>query len=147
MINLKNVDWKWVFISGVSMSFIMSVISVFHPDISFLGVVISGFIFPIFGLLLVIFPPKKKLKSPSIDEAAYIVEQYQFQKERQTNILSFEVVNPSNEFEKNGELLHLSIHGEYCPDASLRGYQLIDLIQSPNYKVKRIVQRGEIIEL
>lgn len=65
-----------------------------------------------------------------------------------TAILEFEVVNPQHDLETIGERLKLSTFGEYCPDSSLRGYALEELLIKPqHYRPKVIVQHGEIISL
>lgn len=67
---------------------------------------------------------------------------------RYTAILSFEVIKPSNELETAGEILQLSQFGEYCPEKSLRGYQLQELLMKPEYyQPKEIIQKGETIAL
>lgn len=69
-------------------------------------------------------------------------------KEQYTTILEFEVVKPQHDLETIGERLKLSMFGEYCPDNSLRGYQLEELLIKPQYyRPKVIVQRGETISL
>ena len=69
-------------------------------------------------------------------------------KEQYTTILEFEVVKPQHELETVGERLKLSMFGEYCPDASLRGYELEELLMKPqHYRPKVIVQMGETISL
>lgn len=65
-----------------------------------------------------------------------------------TCIQSFEVVEPTNQMEMPGEILHLSNFGEYCPDNSLRGYSLEYLLAFPaNYRVNVIIQKGQAIKL
>lgn len=65
-----------------------------------------------------------------------------------TAILEFEVIKPQHELEAVGERLRLSIHGEYCPDNSLRGYSLAELLTKTNhYRPKTIIQRGLKISL
>lgn len=67
-----------------------------------------------------------------------------FLNDKASCITSFIVVKPTNEFESYGEKLNLSIHGEYCPKQSLRGYQLAFLLEHPeNYKVGKIIQKGQ----
>lgn len=69
-------------------------------------------------------------------------------KENYTTILEFEVIKPKHELESKGERLKLSFFGEYCPDASLRGYELEELLMKPqHYQPKLIVQSGKIISL
>lgn len=69
-------------------------------------------------------------------------------KEQYTTILEFEVVKPQHELETVGERLKLSMFGEYCPDASLRGYELEELLMKPqHYRPKVIVQMGETVSL
>ena len=64
-----------------------------------------------------------------------------------TAILEFEVIKPES-YETEGEKLFLSMHGEYCPKRSMRGYQLIELLMKPdNYRPVTIVQKGEIKRL
>lgn len=65
-----------------------------------------------------------------------------------TAIQSFEVVVPTNEMETVGEILNLSIFGEYCLDNSLRGYSLEYLLGLPeNYRVNVIIQQGQKIKM
>lgn len=67
-------------------------------------------------------------------------------KEQYTTITEFEVVEPQYELETIGERLKLSNFGEYCPDASMRGYSLEELLTKPkHYRVKVIIQMGETI--
>ena len=62
-----------------------------------------------------------------------------------TAIIEFEVVIP-DEFEKQGEILTLSTHGEYCPWGSLRGYSLEELLMNhTRYKPRRIIQNEQYI--
>jgi hypothetical protein len=69
-------------------------------------------------------------------------------KEQYTTILEFEVVKPQHELETVGERLKLSMFGEYCPDTSLRGYELEELLLKPqHYRAKVIVQMGETVSL
>jgi hypothetical protein len=69
-------------------------------------------------------------------------------KQHYTSILEFEVVKPQHELETVGERLKLSMFGEYCPDASLRGYELEELLTKPqHYRPKIIVQMGETVSL
>jgi hypothetical protein len=69
-------------------------------------------------------------------------------KEQYTTIIEFEVVKPQHDLETVGERLKLSMFGEYCPDASLRGYSLEELLIKPkHYRVKVIIQMGETISL
>lgn len=73
---------------------------------------------------------------------------YKPKKEQYTTILEFEVVNPQHDLETVGERLKLSMFGEYCPDASLRGYELEELLMKPqHYRPKVIVQMGETVSL
>ena len=61
-----------------------------------------------------------------------------------TAILEFEVIKPTNEMETKGEKIKLSAFGEYCPDNSLRGYQLAYLLMRPkNYRPTKIVSKGQ----
>lgn len=60
-----------------------------------------------------------------------------------TAILEFEIIKPQNEIEKKGEKIKLSPFGEYCPDNSLRAYQLGYLLMCPkNYRPTKIVCKG-----
>jgi apolipoprotein N-acyltransferase len=60
-----------------------------------------------------------------------------------TAIIEFEVVKPTSDIEKKGEKIKLSPFGEYCPDNSLRGYQLSYLLlHSKNYRPSKIVCKG-----
>lgn len=69
-------------------------------------------------------------------------------KEQYITILEFEVVKPQHELETVGERLKLSMFGEYCPDDSLRGYELEELLMKPqHYRPKVIVQMGETVSL
>lgn len=69
-------------------------------------------------------------------------------KENYSVILEFEVINPQTEFEYKSEILKLSMFGEYCPDKSLRGYSLEELLLKPiYYRPRLIAQRGKIILL
>jgi hypothetical protein len=69
-------------------------------------------------------------------------------KQHYTSIIEFEVVKPQHELETEGERLKLSMFGEYCPDASLRGYELEELLTKPqHYRPKVIVQMGETVSL
>lgn len=62
-----------------------------------------------------------------------------------TTIVQFEVINPRHELETKGEILTQSIYGEYCPEASLRGYSLESLLSAPNhYRPILIMDRGEL---
>jgi hypothetical protein len=64
-------------------------------------------------------------------------------KDRYTAILEFEVIAPTNEMETIGEKLKLSAFGEYCPDASMRGYSLLHLLDHPlHYRVSLIEMKG-----
>lgn len=66
-------------------------------------------------------------------------------KKRHTAILTFVVIKPTHELETKGEELKLSLFGEYCPDNSLRGYSLFELLTRPqNYAIKLIIQKGKI---
>lgn len=65
-----------------------------------------------------------------------------------TYIASFRIIapHPFDEIGKPGEILRLSIFGEYCPENSLRGYQLHDLLMSPAcYQPYEIYVKGELI--
>lgn len=65
-----------------------------------------------------------------------------------TAIQSFEVIVPTNEMETIGEILNLSMFGEYCPDNSMRGYSLEYLLSLPeNYRVNAIYQKGQLIKM
>jgi len=69
-------------------------------------------------------------------------------REQYTAILEFEVVKPQHELETVGERLKLSMFGEYCPDASLRAYELEELLTKPqHYRPKVIAQMGETVSL
>lgn len=69
-------------------------------------------------------------------------------KDSYTAIIAFEVINPQGSYESKGEVLYLSRFGEYCPNQSLRGYQLIELLMKPdNYRPVTIVQKGELMHL
>ena len=69
-------------------------------------------------------------------------------KDQYTTILEFEVIDPQHDLETVGERLKLSMFGEYCPDASLRGYQLEELLtKSKNYRACKIVQMGKVIDI
>jgi hypothetical protein len=64
-------------------------------------------------------------------------------KKNWTTIIEFEVVKPINDIETKGEKIKLSPFGEYCPDNSLRGYQLGYLLLNPkNYRPTKIVVKG-----
>jgi len=68
--------------------------------------------------------------------------------EQYTAILEFTVVKPQHDLETKGEILFLSNFGEYCPNGSLRGYQLKELItKTEHYRPSKIIQMGKIIEL
>lgn len=70
------------------------------------------------------------------------------QKSRYTAILEFTVIKPSNQLEHEGEILKLSLFGEYCPGQSLRGYQLEKLLtDTEHYRASKIVQCGKLILL
>lgn len=63
-----------------------------------------------------------------------------------TAILEFVVLKPRNDIERIGEKLKLSAFGEFCPDNSLRGYDLLYLLCYPeNYRVSKVVIQGEEI--
>ena len=65
-----------------------------------------------------------------------------------TAITEFVVLKPKDELETVGEKLRLSNFGEYCPDNSLRGYTLQELlINSENYKPSVIIEMGKTISL
>jgi len=69
-------------------------------------------------------------------------------KQHYTSIIEFEVVKPQHELETVGERLKLSMFGEYCPNASLRGYELEELLTKPqHYRPKVIIQMGETVSL
>lgn len=73
---------------------------------------------------------------------------YKPKKKQYTSILSFEVIKPQHDIETVGEVLELSSFGEYCPEASMRGYSLEELlIKTDHYRPKVIVQMGEVLEL
>jgi hypothetical protein len=57
-------------------------------------------------------------------------------KDRYTAILEFEVIAPTNDMETIGEKLKLSAFGEYCPDASMRGYSLLHLLDPSSGETK-----------
>lgn len=60
-----------------------------------------------------------------------------------TAIIEFEVIKPKSDIETKGEKIKLSPFGEFCPDNSLRGYQLSYLLLNPrHYRPTRIVQLG-----
>jgi hypothetical protein len=62
-----------------------------------------------------------------------------------TAILEFEIIAPTNDLEKVGETLSLSTFGEYCPQKSMRGYNLLYLLDHPkHYRVSSIVMRGTV---
>lgn len=64
-------------------------------------------------------------------------------KDRYTAITEFEVISPTNDIETVGEKLELSMFGEYCPDASLRGYSLLFLLDHPShYRVSKVIIQG-----
>lgn len=70
-----------------------------------------------------------------------------FNGDKYTAIIEFEVISPQHDLETVGERLKLSLHGEYCPDNSMRGYSLEELLMKPqHYRVKTIVQMGKVIE-
>ena len=60
-------------------------------------------------------------------------------KNNYTTILEFEVINPQNDMEYVGEKLELSSFGEYCPDASLRGYSLEYLLRNNQNYIPTII--------
>ena len=67
-----------------------------------------------------------------------------FRVDRCTTIISFKVVVP-DEAEIQDEIISLSYFGEYCPDNSLRGYQLEYLLQnSDRYQIHQIMEKGTI---
>lgn len=75
------------------------------------------------------------------NESSYLVKDL-------TAIFEFEVINPKDELEQKGEILTLSMFGEYCPPQSLRGYQLEELLSYPsNYRVKTIIDKGQPIRM
>lgn len=60
-----------------------------------------------------------------------------------TAITEFEVIRPTNELEKAGEKLKLSAFGEFCPDNSMRAYDLLYLLLLPQYyRISKIVDKG-----
>lgn len=62
-----------------------------------------------------------------------------------TAILEFEVIKPQHELETVGERLKLSMFGEYCPDQSMRGYQLSELLEkNEHYRPTLIIERGKL---
>ncbi len=68
------------------------------------------------------------------------------QKKNPSTILSFIVTEPTNEFETKGEILKLSGFGEYCPEASLRGYSLSYLLSCSNhYAPHQLIEEGVLI--
>lgn len=65
-------------------------------------------------------------------------------KKNYTAITEFEVIAPTNDLETVGEILKLSSFGEYCPDNSMRGYQLLHLLDHPlHYRVSKITMKGK----
>ena len=65
--------------------------------------------------------------------------------EKETKIIEFEVIAPTNNMEKIGEKLELSDFGEYCPEASLRGYSLLFLLDHTlHYRVSKIMMQGKV---
>jgi hypothetical protein len=67
-----------------------------------------------------------------------------FRNDRCTTIISFKVIVP-DEIETKGEIIYLSYFGEYCPDRSMRGYQLEYLLQnSDRYQIHQIMEQGTI---
>jgi hypothetical protein len=83
---------------------------------------------------------KANIQPPS---SIHLPRKYQY-----TCILEFVVLDPQNDMESVGERLKLSTFGEYCPDASLRGYSLYSLLLDPeSYRPSKIVQMGEVFEL
>lgn len=112
--DFTSVDWKLIFKGGISLSVIMTIISFIDTDINLIFSLLSGLMFPFIGLMMVFSKlPPPQLRSPTLEEAAQIIEEYQLKKSRQTEILTFEIVEPTNEFETKGELLHKSVFGEY----------------------------------
>lgn len=70
------------------------------------------------------------------------------QKKIKSYINAFEVIKPKHDLEEIGEMIFLSWHGEYCPEGSLRGYRLQELLeQKEHYKIAQIVQSGELVLL
>lgn len=68
--------------------------------------------------------------------------------ENYTAILEFEVIAPTNDVEKVGEVLKLSHFGEYCPDNSMRGYSLLHLLDHPShYRISKIISKGETFSI
>ncbi len=64
-------------------------------------------------------------------------------KENRTTITEFEVILPITSLETVGEKLKLSNFGEYCPDNSLRGYQLLYLLDHPKYyRISQVMMKG-----
>ena len=69
-------------------------------------------------------------------------------KDNETTILEFEVIAPTNDLEKVGETLALSPFGEYCPEGSLRGYNLLFLLDhTMHYRVSKIMMKGKTYEI
>lgn len=69
-------------------------------------------------------------------------------KDNDTGILEFEVIAPTNDLEQIGEKLTLSKFGEYCPDNSLRGYNLLFLLDHTlHYRVSKIMMKGKAYEI
>lgn len=65
-------------------------------------------------------------------------------KDHYTAILEFEVIAPTNDMETVGEILELSNFGEYCPEKSMRGYQLLFLLDHPDhYRINKIIMQGK----
>lgn len=64
-------------------------------------------------------------------------------KENYTSVLEFTITNPTNDMERVGERLELSMFGEYCPKKSARGYNLLFLLDHPkHYRVSKIIMKG-----
>ena len=91
------------------------------------------------------------IKSSDIANVVQDVSHSSFHKPKKkyyTSILEFEVVKPEHDFDTVGERLKLSMFGEYCPDNSLRGYELEELLMKPEYyRPKVIVQMGKTVSL
>ncbi len=69
-------------------------------------------------------------------------------KDYETGIIEFEVIAPTNDLEKIGEKLTIGKMGEYCPDNSLRGYNLLFLLDhTMHYRVSKIMMRGKVYEI
>lgn len=65
-------------------------------------------------------------------------------KDAETNIVEFEVIAPTNDLEQIGEKLTLSKFGEFCPENSKRGYNLLFLLDhTMHYRVSKIMMKGK----